>query len=191
MAKNKTLLIGLLWLFSFIPVHNLVANDGYCVKLTAYEYIGVREKGGNNRGFNDADLQKILAKAGWIPGYAWCSFFVKAILDGCNIPNTITGWAPSAYNRNDVIYTNGKFYKSYDYNDVLVMTLSYNDGRGRYKNIGHTGIVELIGQYSVRTIEGNTNVKGQRDSRSGDGVYQKIRPLTKNLHITRWAERQN
>lgn len=188
MGKNKVIFISLLWLFSFIPIYNLVANDGNCVKLCAYEYIGAREKGANNQGFNDKDLQKLLIKAGWKPGNSWCSFFVKAILNECGIVNSITGWSPSSYNVDDVIFTNGRFYQSYKPTDVLVMSLSYSKFKNtsRYKAIGHTGIVDLIGQYSVRTIEGNTNEAGTRDSRSRDGVYQKIRPLSKNLHITRW-----
>jgi hypothetical protein len=113
------------------------------------------------------------------------------VLDECDIPNTITGWAPTAYNKKDVIFTNGKFYQSYSSGDVLVMTLSYYDAASskRYKGIGHTGIVELIGKYSVRTIEGNTNERGTRDSRTGDGVYRKVRPLSRNLHITRWKQK--
>ena len=76
--------------------------------------------------------------------------------------------------------------------DVLVMTLSYSSCRKqRYKGIGHTGIVDRVGKYSVRTIEGNTNDQGMRDSRSRDGVYYKIRPLTKNIHITRWGKAQS
>jgi hypothetical protein len=166
----------------------MVADDGYCVRITANSYVGVREKGGNNKGFTDKDLKNKLTAVGWKPGYAWCSFFVMAMLDECEIPHKINGWAATAYNRNDVIFTNGVFYKPFSSGDVLVMTLSYNDGRGRYKNIGHTGIVDAVGKYSVRTIEGNTNDRGARDYRSGDGVYVKIRPLNKNLHITRWKK---
>ena len=189
MAKNKVISICLLLILSFIPTYSVVANDGYCVRVTANYYVGVREKGGNNKGFTDRDLRNKLAAVGWKPGYAWCSFFVMAMLDECNVPHTITGWSPTAYNKKDVIFTNGSFYKTFSSGDVLVMTLSYNDGRGRYKNIGHTGIVDAVGKYSVRTIEGNTNERGARDSRSGDGVYVKIRPLNKNLHITRWKKR--
>jgi hypothetical protein len=41
----------------------------------------------------------------------------------------------------------------------------------------------------VQTIEGNTNEFGERDSRIGDGVYKKIRPLNRSIHITRWKKR--
>jgi hypothetical protein len=113
-----------------------------------------------------------------------------AVLSECSIPNTITGWSPSAYNKEDVIYTNGRFYQKYSMRDVLVMTLSYYNkmSNGRYKSIGHTGIVYAVGRYSVQTIEGNTNEFGARDSRSGDGVFKKIRPLNKSIHITRWKK---
>jgi hypothetical protein len=190
MAKNKVILICLLWVFTILPTNSLVSNDGYCVKLTAGSFIGIVEKGGNNKGFTDPYFRKLMEKQGWRPGYAWCSFFVMGVLDECNVPHTITGWSPTAYNRKDVIFTNGKFVQSYSPNDVLVMTLSYGDknNKARYKGIGHTGIVELVGKYSVRTVEGNTNDRGTRDSRTGDGVYRKVRPLSRNLHITRWKK---
>jgi hypothetical protein len=172
-----------------IPVYLTYANDGYCVRTTAASFVGVKEKGGNNKGFNDASLQVLMKQEGWLPGYAWCSFFVMAMLNECGIPNTITGWSPTAYNRRDVIYTDGKYVQTFSDGDVLIMTLSYASFRKqRYKGIGHTGIVDRVGKYSVRTIEGNTNSQGMRDSRSRDGVYYKIRPLTKNIHITRWGK---
>jgi hypothetical protein len=188
MAKNKVISICLLFILSVIPLYSVVANDGYCVRVTASSYVGVREKGGNNRGFNDRDLRKIMEEVGWKPGYQWCSFFVKAILRECDIPNTISGWSPTAYNKKDVIFTHGRFYQKFKPGDVLVMTLSYKKFKNtsRYKAIGHTGIVDAVGQHSVRTIEGNTNDAGARDSRGGDGVYYKIRPLNKSIHITRW-----
>jgi hypothetical protein len=154
--------------------------------------VGVKEKGGNNQGFNDPSLRVILKQQGWLPGYAWCSFFVGAMLDECGIPNTVTGWSPSAYNVRDVIFTDGRFVQSFKDGDALVMTLSYPAYRNkRFKGIGHTGIVDKISKYSVRTIEGNTNEQGMRDSRTRDGVYYKIRPLNKNLHITRWKKIQS
>jgi len=162
-------------------------NDGYCVRATAASFVGVKESGGNNQGFTDRDLQNQLYKQGWRPGYAWCAFFVKAMLHDCGVDNTITGWSPSAYNTKDVIFTDGRFYNSFRDGDVLVATFTYSQFRkSRFKGIGHTGIVDRVGEYSIRTIEGNTNEQGMRDSRSRDGVYVKIRPLSKNTHITRW-----
>ena len=192
MAKSCFISAFICILLCCIPVCTSLADDGYCVRVTAAAFVGVKEKGGNNQGFNDPALQVMMRQEGWVPGYAWCSFFVMAILNECGVPNKITGWAASAYNSRDVIYTDGKFKQTYSDKDVLVMTLGYNEfKRQRFKGIGHTGIVDRVGRYSVRTIEGNTNDQGMRDSRSRDGVYYKIRPLTKNLHITRWGKRQS
>ena len=192
MAKGCFISVALCILLCCIPVCCTHADDGYCVRVTASSFVGVKEKGGNNKGFNDAALQVLMKQEGWLPGYAWCSFFVMAMLNECGVPNTITGWSPTAYNQRDVIFTDGKFKQPYNDKDVLVMTLSYSEfKRKRFKGIGHTGVVDRIGKYSVRTIEGNTNEQGMRDSRSRDGVYYKIRPLTKNLHITRWGKTQS
>lgn len=189
MAKDTVIRGLVLCLLCCVPVYTSFADDGYCVRVTASSFVGVKEKGGNNQGFNSAELRALMAAQGWKPGYAWCSFFVMAMLNECGIPNTINGWAPTAYNRNDIIFTGGKFVQAFSDKDVLVMTLSYSSGnRARYKGIGHTGIVDKVAKYSVRTIEGNTNDQGMRDSRTGDGVYYKIRPLSKNLHITRWKK---
>lgn len=166
----------------------MVSNDGYCIRLTAESFIGIHEKGGNNRGFNNSYFQNLMSSVGWKPGYQWCAFFVKAVFKECGIPHTISGWSPTAYNKKDVIFTNGRFYQKHNPGDVLVMTLSYDKFKrsSRYKAIGHTGIVELVGKYSVQTIEGNTNDRGTRDSRTGDAVLRKVRPLSRNIHITRW-----
>lgn len=191
MAKSCVISAFICLLLCGIPIHFANASDGYCVRLVAYSYVGIDEQGGNNQGFTDYYFRRLMTEQGWKPGYQWCSFFVMAVLDVCGVPNTITGWSPTAYNKKDVIYDDGKFLKSYSEGDVLIMTLSYNDRKGRFKNIGHTGIVVKVGKTSVRTVEGNTNDLGMRDSRTGDGVYVKIRPLNKNIQITRWGKKQN
>lgn len=188
MAKNKTLFSCLLWIALSLSSNSLLSHDGNCVRVIAESFVGVSEKGGNNQGFTDTRLQSLMAREGWKPSYAWCAFFVRVILEECGVDNTITGWSPSAYNKNDVIFTDGEFKQSYSQMDVLVMTLSYSKFKGkRFKGIGHTGIVNKVKQNSVETIEGNTNDAGARDSRSGDGVYKKLRPLSKSIHITRWG----
>lgn len=192
MAKGCLIPALICILLCCIPLYSLLADDGYCVRATASSFVGVKEQGGNNMGFNDKALLILMKQQGWKPGYAWCSFFVMAMLNECGIDNTITGWSPTAYNRNDVVFTNGKFVQSFKDGDVLIMTLTYGSlMKKRYKGIGHTGIVDKVAKYSVRTIEGNTNEQGMRDSRTRDGVYYKIRPLNKNLHITRWGKRQS
>ena len=150
-------------------------------------FIGVTEKGGNNQDFTDPVLKQMLIKAGWKKGQAWCSYMVKGLLDSCDIPNKITGWSPTSFNKSDVIYTDRSFKQLYNDEDILVMSLSYNKFKGdksRYKGIGHTGIIEKVREKNVITREGNTNDAGSSD---GDGFYDKVRPLSKNLHITRYG----
>jgi hypothetical protein len=190
MAKDSLIRGLVLCLLCCLPVYTSLADDGYCVRVTAASYVGVKEKGGNNMGFNSPPFTALMIESGWKKGHAWCAYFVHAMLNECGIVNTITGWSPTAYNRKDVIFDGGKFLKSFNDGDVLVMTLAYSSLKGRYKSIGHTGIVDKIGKYSVRTIEGNTNEQGMRDSRTRDGVYYKIRPLSKNIHITRWKRQE-
>ena len=193
MGESKIISYCLLWIALSIPSNPLAYNVSNCLTSKASSYVGIVEKGGNNQGFSNPEFEKDIKEVGWGKGQAWCSYFVMLLFKKCSIPNDITGWSPSTYNKKDVIYTDGKFYKSFNDGDVLIMTLSYTNmyNTGRYKGIGHTGIVDKIGQYSIRTIEGNTNEQGMRDSRTTDGVYYKIRPLTKKIHITRWAKYQN
>jgi len=169
----------------------LASHVSNCVISKSLSYKGIMEKGGNNQGFSDSLFQQDMKSVGWAKGQAWCAYFVKLVLNKCSIPNSISGWSPSSYNKQDVIYTDKEFKNSYSPNDVLILSLSYDkfkNNKGRYKGIGHTGIVVEIKQSSLVSIEGNTNDAGTRDSRTGDGVYKKIRPLSKNTHITRWKK---
>lgn len=142
-------------------------------------------------GFTNFEFQSELEKVGWKKGQAWCAYTVIMALNKCGVKHTITGWSPTSYNRRDVIFTDGEFKQSFDKNDVITMSLSYDkfkSDKSRYKGIGHTGLAEKIGTKSIITIEGNTNDLGNRDSRTGDGVYRKRRPLTKQTHLTRWRK---
>jgi hypothetical protein len=158
-----------------------------CIMETSDKFIGVTEKGGNNKDFNNKKLKQMLIDAGWKPGLAWCSFMVKGLLDYCDVPNKVTGWSPTSYNKKDVIYTDGEFKQKYKHNDILIMSLSYNkfkNDKTRFKGIGHTGVIEKIREINIVTREGNTGDDGGRE---GDGFYRKVRPLNKNLHITRYG----
>jgi hypothetical protein len=69
------------------------------------------------------------------------------------------------------------------------MSLSYErfkNVKSRFKGIGHTGLVKTVREKNVITYEGNTGDDGGRD---GDGFYKKVRPLSKNLHITRYGNK--
>lgn len=163
-----------------------------CLEELSNSFLGTREIG-KNENFTNPQLKELLIKAGWKKGLAWCAFMVKGLLDHCNIPNTITGWSPSSYNKKDVIFTDGKFHKDYNDEDILVMSLSYSkfkNDKSRFKAIGHTGIVRSIGTQSVTTDEGNTSEQPTTTTQDRDGQFytRRIRPLTSNIHITRWKK---
>jgi len=189
MGKIKIIFSVLFWI---IPAFYYSSNSVYdCIISQSNQYLGVVEKGGNNRGFSDPIFEYKLKSVGWQPGQAWCAYTVKMLLKECNVPNTITGWSPTSYNKKDVIYTDGIFLEGFSSKDILVMSLSYTKfkaDKSRYKGIGHTGLVVSLKPTSVVTLEGNTNDLGARDSRTGDGFYKKKRLLNKNTHITRWAK---
>jgi len=184
-VKVKKLLIIL---FLLLPAICLPYN---CAVEDAITDIGIDENGGNNQGFTDWDFELDMRDAGWRRGHAWCAYSVIKWFNACGIIHSITGWSPTSYNKKDVIFTDGEYKQTYGKDDVMTMSLSYDkfkNDKSRYKGIGHVGIVKRLYRSSVVSIEGNTNDAGDRDSRTGDGVYQKRRPLTRNTHITRWKK---
>jgi len=179
---------------SVIPVIPVIIEptSKECLEELSDSFLGTREIG-KNEDFTNPQLKELLIEAGWKKGLAWCSFMVKGLLDHCNIPNTITGWSPSSYNKKDVIFTDGSFKKEYSEGDIIVMSLSYNkfkNNKSRYKGIGHTGIVRSIGTQSVTTDEGNTSEQPSDINQDRDGQFytRRIRPLTSNVHLTRWKK---
>lgn len=158
-----------------------------CVLNKAKSFVGTKEIG-YNKDFTNPELRNLLETSGWKEGQAWCSFILKGILDDCNIPNKVTGWSPTSYNKSDVIFTDGKFQQYYNNDDILVMSLSYNKymkDKNRYKGIGHTGIIEQEIGGNIYTYEGNTDEDGGRE---GNGFYRKVRPLSSKIHITRYGK---
>lgn len=147
-------------------------------------FVGIKEVG-NNAGFNHPTFEKMMKNIGWYKGAPWCAFFLKLIYSIAEIENKITGFSPTAYNKSNVVFTNGKKYKDIKPGDAG--TLSYNkfkNVKGRFKGIGHAFIIKSQKGNAVVTIEGNTDSGA---SREGNGVYEKIRPMNSNLHITRWS----
>ena len=191
MGESKIISYCLLWIALSIPSNPLAYNVSNCLTSKASSYVGIVEKGGNNQGFSNLEFEKDIKEVGWGKGQAWCSYFVMLLFKKCSIPNDITGWSPSTYNKKDVIFTDKEFKTTYSSGDLLGLSLSYDKFKknpARYKGIGHTGVVIDIRENAIVSIEGNTNDAGTRDSRTGDGVYKKIRPLTKNINITRWGK---
>lgn len=189
MVKNFIILIYLLFTnvcsYSNIQINDSLTKADLSVAISE-TFVGIKEIG-NNQGFDNKPFERMMKTVGWWPGAAWCAFSLKLVYLLSGIETTITGWSPTAYNKENVVYTNGKLYKSIKPGDAG--TLSYNKfkkNKNRYKGIGHAFlIVGMKGSKSVYTREGNTDMNG---SAEGNGYYNKIRPLQSNLHITRWEK---
>jgi hypothetical protein len=147
----------------------------------AQSEIGVREQGGNNRGQRIREYQSAteLAPDNW----AWCAAFVdfcirqwvsnSDVVKWLDLQSlTPEQWRPKtalAYGLTEWAKSRPKTTSIYTDKDTAqpgdIVTFDFS----------HVGIVLEDGGDTIVTVEGNTNVKGQRESESGDGVWRKIR----------------
>jgi hypothetical protein len=143
----------------------------------------VYSKVGKNRGFVDASFESMMRKeVDWQDGQPWCAYYIKLVLlqlysfDRQWISKNITG---SAYgNLQTVIALNRKGDKRYiattNPNELPQIGDVFCQG---VQGDGHTGIViEILDGTKVKTIEGNTSLKGVRE---GEGVFT----LTRDIKI--------
>lgn len=149
--------------------------------LIAEREVGVREKGGNNRGTDIVKYQT----ATWLePGaWPWCAAFICWIIrEWLKAPSVrevlhLTGaaadqWRPQTAGAWDFV----KWAKSKG-----LTVLGENDPAQRGDivvfDFSHIGLViEDSERGELKTVEGNTNASGDRDSEAGDGVWVKHRP---------------
>lgn len=145
--------------------------------------LGAHEEGGNNVGPLIKEFQRatFLTPGAW----PWCAAFVcwcirewllktPGLLEALNIPDTETSiWRPKtasafgfiAWAKSENIYVTDEKELA-KAGDIVVFDFS------------HIAIVtedQPAGSHYIKTIEGNTNVKGDRDSVTGDGVWEKQR----------------
>lgn len=175
---------------SDIPLGQLIAN-------IALKEVGVRERGGNNRGDDIFKYQR----ATWLtPGaWSWCAAFT-----GWCIQQAIEQGGP-------VMFDRPRTAGAWDYEN-WALDKDQRTGRYRHRSGGQKAGVRLIkplGANSVHpgdiiiftyshigiivgdgptnghvvTVEGNTG--GQGAQREGDGVYRKIQPVKRIRSIIR------
>lgn len=146
--------------------------------------LGVTEKGGNNLGPRIIEYQE----ATWLKPdpWPWCAAFVdwcvrewlkdEDVREWLNLnekqaenfrPRTagawdLVNWAKSKKNRVEILLESKRAMPG----DIVVFDFS------------HCGIVKADEGTVITTIEGNTNANGDRDSKKGDGVWQKCRQKT-------------
>jgi hypothetical protein len=131
-------------------------------------------KGSANVGFVDASFQAMMKSVGWRGGDAWCMYFCKLVymqffsFDREFIAKYFDG--STIRTPQNIINLNAKGDKRYVFlaenspqiGDIICLQ-------------GHVALVqEVISPTIVKTIEGNTNLKGIRE---GEGVAENKRTL--------------
>lgn len=134
-----------------------------------------------NAGFVDASFQAMMKAVGWKGGEAWCMYFCKLVymqffsFDRDFIAKNFTGSSRATpdniKNLNKKGDTRYVFLETNTPQIADVFCLRNPDG----SYTGHAGLVaEVISPTQVKTIEGNTTVRGVRE---GDGVAELTRTL--------------
>lgn len=161
----------------------------------ANKEVGTREEGGNNRGARIVDYQG----ATWLaPGaWPWCAAFCCWIMRELLEDEDARGFLKSTFQRPELTFAMADKLRCRDASafgwekwargvgfQVLPETALARAGDFVVFDFSHIGLV-IADQPAlatpIRTIEGNTNGKGERDSVAGDGVWikERIHTLTK------------
>ena len=163
MAKSFNFFFYLFILFLCTPY----SLESSCVTQSLDRQLGVRESGGNNFGWK---VSQYLESVNMPEGNSWCAAYVHWNLEKCGIPNTVTAWSPTSFNKKNIVWFQGKFKKPVKEGDVFSL---YSIKK---KRIAHTGFVrERINEKLYLTNEGNAAQDGSLNPYDGDGVYEKIR----------------
>ena len=142
-------------------------------------------KGSENVGFVDASFQAMMKSVGWKGGEAWCMYFCKLVymqfysFDREFIAKHFNGSTSDqpfdkAGTVGGTVFNIKKLNKQGDKRYVFIA-----DNTPQIADIicmqGHVALVkEIIDNTHVKTIEGNTNLKGDRE---GQGVEELNRTL--------------
>jgi len=147
--------------------------------------IGVREETNKNDGKR---IGEYLKYTGLPEGYAWCAAYISWCFKEAGYKEPKTAWSPSLFPNKRIIWKrnggavvrNGKS-KAPEQGDVFGIYFT------NLKRIAHAGFVDEWGDTYVITVEGNTN---EGNSRDGDGVYRKRRPVSSIYQVANWVNSQ-
>jgi len=132
----------------------------------ANKYVGVREQGGNNRG---KMVEYFLRVVGLGAGHPWCTAFVCTVLFESGVQNPMSGWTP-----NLSTHKSGRRIEKTQSEPGMVITLYYP----HLKREGHSGIIVERHKKDLLCVEGNTTIRGTRETTDGkDGVNAILRPI--------------
>ncbi|MES2660641.1 MAG: peptidoglycan-binding protein [Verrucomicrobiota bacterium] len=144
--------------------------------------VGVREVGGNNCGVRVRDYQRatdLRPLADW----PWCAAFVSWVirewLGSSPEAQRALGWRNEETDAKRPKTAGAFAYidwaRRFD-QEILPPTTTPEPGMIAVFDFSHIGIVKAaVAGNKFKCIEGNTNGRGDRDSVSGDGVWEKVR----------------
>ncbi|MFN2508868.1 MAG: peptidoglycan-binding protein [Chthoniobacterales bacterium] len=171
------------------------AREELLLKLVeiAQREVGVREVGGNNCGVRVREYQRAtdLRPLGAWP---WCAAFtswvVREWLNAYPEVRRALGW------RNEEVEAKRpKTAGAFDYinwarrfeQEILPPNSAVEPGMIAVFDFSHISFVKAASAgTSFRSIEGNTNGRGDRDSVTGDGVWEKVRAKSLVRKFIRW-----
>lgn len=157
-----------------------VKSDRDCLKEELNNNLGVRERGGNNKG---KEVMMYLNSAGIFTPAPWCAAFLVYIFKLCGIQNPESAWSPS-WATHSSGETRWQIRQNHPlptrYEQGMIFTLYYNN-LGR---VGHVGAIIEIDGNTAKTIEGNVTIRGTRETGDGnDGVMSLKRDMLKMYNI--------
>ena len=147
--------------------------------------VGTREVGGNNNGARVRDYQRA-SELRPLDSWPWCAAFTDWVIREWLAANPearrALGWRTE-----EVETKRPKTAAAFGYLDwarradqeILPPSATPEPGMIAVFDFSHIGFVKAsLGGGRFRSIEGNTNGKGERDSESGDGVWEKERAVS-------------
>ncbi len=159
----------------------------------AQHEVGVREVGGNNCGVRVRDYQRATDLRP-LDAWPWCAAFTSWVIREWlnNFPEArrALGWK-----NEEVEAKRPKTASAFEYIDwarrfdqeILPPTARPESGMIAVFDFSHICFVKApIDAKTFRTIEGNTNGRGDRDSVMGDGVWEKTRAKNLVRNFIRW-----
>lgn len=156
------------------------------IELATHE-VGTHEVGGNNRGPRIEQYQAAtwLKPAPW----PWCAAFVCWIIRELLLSNPEACERLGLKSKRKIEWWRPRTASAFDFerwargNGIRVLGPRALAKAGDIVvfHFSHIGLVvkdQVAPATTIETIEGNTNSKGTRDSKRGDGVWRKRRPVS-------------
>ncbi|MEP6686095.1 MAG: peptidoglycan-binding protein [Verrucomicrobiota bacterium] len=159
----------------------------------AQKEVGTREVGGNNCGARIRDYQRATDDRPLGP-WPWCAAFASwCIREWVAQPavRAALGWGTEGAVQDQRPKTSQAFgyidWARFHNQTVLPETAKPEPGMIVIYDFSHIGIVkQAVGRDSFIAIEGNTNGRGDRDSTTGDGVWEKKRARSLVRNFIQW-----